>query len=101
MIFNNEKFKHISFEKILDLLFAHKLDYKNLIHLNYYIDNGINIFEADESFNSFDKYDNRTEFLHTTNRITQPWKTGLKIDFKKYINNGYISKKYLPYLESK
>ena len=32
-------------------------------------------------WNSFDKITEKTKALHTTRRITQPWKTGLPIDF--------------------
>lgn len=32
-------------------------------------------------WNSMDKIDGDAKMLHTTNRLTQPWKTGLKIDF--------------------
>ena len=117
MIFNNHKFKFTNIGQILELLFSHELDYKDLIHLEYYKRNGIEIFEADENFNSFDQFNEKTEFLHTTNRITQPWKTGLKVDFYKYkfdygessfvtrmlnkiygnIKNIIFPKKYLPH----
>ena len=72
---------------------------------------------SNENFNSFDKFNSKTEFLHTTNRITQPWKTGLKVDFYKYkfdygestfikrklneiietVKNIIFPKKYLPH----
>lgn len=32
-------------------------------------------------WNSMDKIDGEAKMLHTTNRLTQPWKTGLRIDF--------------------
>ena len=121
MIFKNEKFKFTNLDKILGLLFSHQLDYKDLIHLEYYKRNDIKIFEAHQEFNSFDKFNDKTEFLHTTNRVTQPWKTGLKIDFKKYkfdygetskwkvrledykekIKNTFFPKKYIPHPDKK
>lgn len=37
--------------------------------------------ELPRIWNSLDYLDEQTKMLHTTNRLTQPWKTGLKIDF--------------------
>ena len=71
-----------SYEDILDDLFNHKIDYKELINLTakkYFS----NIFTLPIIFNQHDNIKNDTLFLHTSKRITQPWKEGLKIDFQK------------------
>ena len=39
------------------------------------------VFEIPRIWNSLDTITPETKMLHTTNRITQPWKTGLPIDF--------------------
>ena len=46
-------------------------------------DNNLNINELDRKFNMHDKIDEDTVLLHTTNRITQPWKINLQIDFER------------------
>ncbi len=71
-----------SFEDIINDLFNHKIDYKELINLTskkYFS----NIFTLPIIFNHHDIIDNDTLLLHTSKRITQPWKEGLKIDFQK------------------
>jgi hypothetical protein len=94
MIINCESLRNqYSWNSILEALKYGKLDYVDLMSLNL---PGIKIFELEQKYNSYDSFDPQTLFLHTTNRITQPWKTGLKIDFTrtdpgKYL--GIISKK--------
>ncbi|MEK7063135.1 MAG: hypothetical protein AAB955_00410 [Patescibacteria group bacterium] len=39
------------------------------------------IVELGRKWNSLDTLSDATRMLHTTNRLTQPWKTGLPIDF--------------------
>ena len=71
-----------SFEDIINDLFNHKIDYKELINLTskkYFS----NIFTLPIFFNHHDNIYNDTLFLHTSKRITQPWKEGLRIDFQK------------------
>lgn len=41
------------------------------------------VAELDRNWNSLDALSADTRFLHTTNRLTQPWKTGLPIDFTR------------------
>jgi hypothetical protein len=86
MIINNEKFSsRYSWEKIIENLSSGVLDYKDLMTLN--IPN-LKIKNLDRIFNSLDSFSSDTVFIHTTNRLTQPWKTGLKIDFTRN-NPGY------------
>ena len=45
----------------------------------------------DQNLNSLDTINDKTFLLHTTNRITQPWKEGLDVDFKIHISKiNYI-----------
>jgi hypothetical protein len=86
MIINNEKFKSLySWQKIIENLNSGVLDYKDLMSLN--IPN-LKVKDLDRIFNSLDYFSSDTVFVHTTNRLTQPWKTGLKIDFTRN-NPGY------------
>ena len=39
--------------------------------------------------------------LHTTNRITQPWKEGLKVDFEIHKSKYYILKQFIKKLVEK
>jgi len=63
----------------IDAMFAGQLDYKRWIQLADEPQDTIG--ELPEIWNSFDKLDADTRLLHMTERLTQPWKTGLPIDF--------------------
>lgn len=63
----------------IDAMFAGRLDYKRWIQLAD--EPPQTIGELPVIWNSFDKLDADTRLLHMTERITQPWKTGLPIDF--------------------
>ena len=60
-------------------MFAGRLDYKRWIQLAD--EPAGTIGELPEIWNSFDKLEPETRLLHMTERLTQPWKTGLPIDF--------------------
>jgi hypothetical protein len=40
------------------------------------------IGRLEDEWNDFDRLTAATKLLHTTKRLTQPWKTGLPIDFR-------------------
>jgi len=82
-----------NFKKILSDLFSLKLDYKDLMNLTF--DKSLKIKELSKSYNSHDKINSDTILLHTTNRITQPWKEGLNIDFERHVSQKYKFKQYL------
>ena len=63
----------------IDAMFARQLDYKRWIQLADEPQHTIG--ELPVVWNSFDKLDADTRLLHMTERLTQPWKTGLPIDF--------------------
>ena len=63
----------------IDAMFAGQLDYKRWIQLADEPQGTIG--ELPEVWNSFDKLEADTRLLHMTERLTQPWKTGLPIDF--------------------
>ena len=79
MLLDCSKLKHWRFDDELDALFAHKFDYLDWIDLKREDQSTIGLLEPE--WNDFDRLTRRTKLLHTTKRRTQPWKTGLPVDF--------------------
>jgi hypothetical protein len=79
-----------NFSGILEKVFSKNLDYKDLMSLQF--PRELKIKRIDIKYNEHDHYDDTTVFLHTTNRITQPWKYNLPIDFQRYISKKEILK---------
>ena len=108
-----KKFKLWDFDQLINDMFTKKIDYSELINLKF-IEKKL-IGTLDPSFNSLDEINTDTILLHTSNRITQPWKQGLNIDFNIYsskfnylktiirrflglkFNNTILQKKYQPH----
>lgn len=67
-----------NFNEIIDRLFSKEIDYNDLITLRFVTDK---VRALDEIYNHYDILNSRTVLLHTTARITQPWRTGLPVDF--------------------
>ncbi len=76
MLLENGLLKHWKIHDILETLREKKTDYRDLMELRFE-----KVHEIPRIYNSIDKLTGQTVFLHTSNRITQPWKTGLLIDF--------------------
>lgn len=87
MLINTNSVKW-DFNNIIEKLFNFEIDYKDLMNLNF--DKNLKIKKIDNKYNSHDKIDYDTVLLHTTNRITQPWKEGLKINFERS-NFSYLN----------
>ena len=79
MLLDCSKLRHWDFDKELDRLFAHEFDYVDWIELKREDRDLIGFLEPE--WNDFDRLTPRTKLLHTTKRRTQPWKTGLPVDF--------------------
>lgn len=79
MLLDCAKLRHWDFEQELDDLFAHRFDYIDWIELKREEGGSIGFLEPE--WNHFDRLTPRTKILHTTKRRTQPWKTGLPVDF--------------------
>ena len=60
-------------------LFEFKRDYKDWICLHHVPEHEKGYFEPE--WNDFDRLTPTTKMLHNTKRRTQPWKTGLPVDF--------------------
>ena len=79
MLLDCAKLKHWRVEEQFTELFAMKRDYAKWIGLGYEPRESIGLFENE--WNDFDKLTPATKMLHNTKRKTQPWKTGLPVDF--------------------
>lgn len=79
MVLENALLKNWKINEILKLLTEGRLDYDEIMSLKIVK----RILPLDRKWNELDQVNNDTNFLHTTNRITQPWKEGLKIDFTR------------------
>lgn len=79
MLLDCAQLKHWDFDRLLDRLFGHDLDYVDWMQLKY--EERTTIGALAPRWNSFDRLDHDTGILHTTKRRTQPWKTGLPVDY--------------------
>tara|TARA_S200000501_G_scaffold351700_1_gene369811 strand:- start:482 stop:1324 length:843 start_codon:yes stop_codon:yes gene_type:complete len=92
MVLNPEN-KFWNFEKLLKDLFDLKIDYDDLFKLKFL--NHDSLGKLNNKYNSLDQINKETVLLHTTNRNTQPWKEGLKIDFEIHASKFNIITNYL------
>ena len=79
MLLDCSKLKHWRFAEQMEKLWAHEIDYLDWINLKLESLDTIGILEPE--WNDFDHLTPTTKLLHNTKRRTQPWKTGLPIDF--------------------
>lgn len=79
MLLDCAKLRHWRWDNDIDEMFAGRLDYGPWIGLT--TENPSTIGELGEEWNSFDKLEPQTRLLHMTERSSQPWKTGLAVDF--------------------
>ena len=79
MLLDCERLRHWDTEKEFDQLFRSEKDYKEWMVLAY--EDPANIGYLDDCWNDFDHLDGNTRLLHNTKRRTQPWKTGLPVDY--------------------
>lgn len=77
MLLSCNQLKHWSLENIISSLHSGLIDYDDLINLR--LENN-EIGELDKRWNEFDELNDKTIFLHTTEKRTQPWRAGLKLD---------------------
>ena len=79
MLLDCAKLKHWDVETGFNELFEGKRDYHKWISLLMEDPNTIGTFENE--WNDFDRLTPATRMIHNTRRRTQPWKTGLKVDY--------------------
>jgi hypothetical protein len=79
MLLDCAQLKHWDPDQDQDDLFAKRFDYIDWIELKRQPRETIGLLEPE--WNSFDRLTPETKILHTTKRRTQPWKTGLPVDY--------------------
>ena len=76
MLLSCEKLKHWSLESFIQKLHQGEIDYDDLINLR--LENSI--YPLQTKWNEFDNLRPDTILLHLTERLTQPWRAGLKLN---------------------
>jgi hypothetical protein len=79
MLLDCAKLTHWQVEKQFNEMFSGERDYMEWISLKLEPKGSIGELEAE--WNDFDHLTPETKLLHNTKRWTQPWKTGLPVDF--------------------
>lgn len=79
MLMDCEKLTHWKCEEQFNAMFAFERDYMKWICLEYEAEGTVGKLEKE--WNDFDRLTPQTKLLHNTRRWTQPWKTGLPVDF--------------------
>lgn len=80
MLLDCARLTHWRCEEQFRAMFRDELDYHDWICLKTEDRSTIGLFENE--WNDFDHLTTRTKMLHTTRRKTQPWKTGLPVDWR-------------------
>ena len=79
MLMDCARLTHWHCQATFDSLFSFETDYVDWISLKLEPRESIGLLE--NFWNDFDHLDSETRLLHNTRRLTQPWKTGLPVDF--------------------
>jgi len=80
MLLDCAKLRHWQFEQEFEQMFTGERDYMPWVSLKLEDRDTIGLFE--DEWNDFDRLTDDTRMLHNTKRKTQPWKTGLKVDYR-------------------
>jgi hypothetical protein len=89
MLLDCAKLPHWRFHEDLAALWEHRTDYLDWINLKREDLDTIGLLEPE--WNDFDRLTPRTKLLHNTKRRTQPWKTGLPVDFTFRERKGLLN----------
>jgi hypothetical protein len=81
MLLDCARLTHWNCQQQFDEMFSFKRDYMKWTQLAYEPRETIGALEP--WWNDFDHLDANTRLLHNTKRRTQPWKTGLPVDFTR------------------
>lgn len=82
-----------------DALFRREREYKTWMNLGYQAAETIGQLEP--VWNDFDKLSAQTKMIHNTRRKTQPWKSGLPVDFVPAESNSLSPMAWLMFLRRK
>src|SRR6478672_5130792 len=89
MLLDCAKLPHWRFKEDIRALWEHRIDYLDWINLKLEKLETIGLLEPE--WNDFDHLTPGTKLLHNTKRRTQPWKTGLPVDFTLRERRGLMS----------
>lgn len=89
MLLDCSRLPHWRFKDDIAALWDHRIDYLDWINLKRENLDTIGLLEPE--WNDFDHLTERTRLLHNTKRRTQPWKTGLPVDFTLRERRGFMS----------
>lgn len=87
MLMDCAKLRHWNLAQDFAKLFTKEREYKTWMNLGYEPKESIGVIEAE--WNDFDKLTGKTKMIHNTRRKTQPWKSGLPVDFVPAENNAF------------
>ena len=76
LLLSCEKLKHWSLKSFIQKLHKGEIDYDDLMNLR--LENSVSPLQT--KWNEFDDFKEDTILLHTTERLTQPWRAGLKLN---------------------
>jgi hypothetical protein len=91
MLLDCAQLRHWRWEEHIEQMFAMQRDYSQWMTLATEPADSIGVLE--EEWNHFDTLTDGTKLLHNTTRATQPWKTGLPLDFRR---DPFIHQKHAP-----
>ncbi|MCA0433198.1 MAG: hypothetical protein LCH46_08025 [Proteobacteria bacterium] len=91
MVLDNPKLKHWKVKENFEEMFQQKRDYMKWITLLLEDQGSIGLLET--YWNDFDKLTKETRMIHNTKRQTQPWKTGLPVDYRPPESKGSLKPK--------
>ncbi|MEE9344887.1 MAG: hypothetical protein V3U88_04705 [Methylococcales bacterium] len=86
MLLDCQQLSNWNCEQQFNEMFEFKRDYMPWIGLKLEDRDSIALFE--EQWNDFDRLTEQTKLLHNTKRKTQPWKTGLPVDYRPAENEA-------------
>ncbi|MET0987152.1 MAG: hypothetical protein ABW034_17290 [Steroidobacteraceae bacterium] len=81
MLLDCARLRHWQLETDFDRLFTHEVDYRDWMWLA--LERPGIVGTLAPGWNAFDRLTSATQLLHNTHRRTQPWKTGLPVDYTK------------------
>jgi hypothetical protein len=79
MLLDCAKLRHWYVPKTFGEMFAYETDYMDWIGLK--LEDPATLGPLEPEWNDFDRLTPETKLLHNTRRMTQPWKTGLPVDW--------------------
>lgn len=91
MLLDNPKLRHWKVEENFEEMFRFERDYMKWITLLLEPQETIGLLET--FWNDFDKLTPQTRMIHNTKRLTQPWKSGLPVDFRPPESAGSLKPK--------